>query len=79
MVNEASATHSRPGENEAHDIQAINSTHSEMVKFGVRDPNYNLVVGFLQQFAASAPKTVKARFDRLNDPGNYYTISSIGV
>ena len=62
LVNEASATHGRPGEYEAHDIQAINRTHSEMVKFKPRDPDYQLVAGFLRNFAVSAPAVINARF-----------------
>ncbi|KAL8794050.1 MAG: hypothetical protein Q9195_003350 [Heterodermia aff. obscurata] len=66
--SEASATHGRPGENEAHDIQAINSTHSEMVKFGIGDPRYQLVVGFLKDFIATAPTIVEARSHQSNNP-----------
>lgn len=62
LVNETSATHCRPGENQAHNVQAINRTHSGMVKFGRRDETYILVVGFLQDFADSATAVIEARF-----------------
>ena len=71
LVNEASATHGRPGENEAHNIQPINSTHSEMVKFGIRDPNYKLVAGFLRDYAALASKIIEVRSATLQNLGNY--------
>ena len=62
LVNASSATHSRPGEDQAHDIHAVNRSHSEMVKFGRRDVDYNIVLGFLEEFAISAPKIIEARF-----------------
>ena len=71
LVNEASATHGRPGENEAHNIQPINSTHSEMVKFGIKDPNYRLVAGFLRDCAAFASNMIEVRSATLPDLGNH--------
>lgn len=61
LVNESSATHGRPGENEAHDVQAINRDHSHMVKFSLHDVNYIMVLGFLKEIAASTG-------DFINDP-----------
>ena len=62
LVNASSATHSRPGEDQAHDIHAVNRSHSEMLMFSRRDVDYNIVLGFLQEFAISAPKIIEARF-----------------
>ena len=62
LVNASSATHSRPGEDQAHDIHAVNRTHSEMMKFSRKDVDYNIVAGFLDEFAISAPDIIEARF-----------------
>ncbi len=62
LVNETSATHSRPGEDLAHNVQAIDRTHSDMVKFSRRDEAYNLVLSFIQEFADAATAVVEARF-----------------
>ena len=62
LVNASSATHSRPGEDQAHDIHAVNRNHSEMVKFGHRDVDYTIVLGFLEEFAVSATDIIEARF-----------------
>lgn len=62
LVNVPSATHGRPGEDNAYDIQAINRSHSEMVKFSRRDPDYDTVLGFLREFRIAAPKIIEARF-----------------
>ncbi len=62
LVNESSATHGRPGEDQAHNVQAINRTHSDMVKFGRRDETYKLVAGFLHEFAESTAAVNEVRF-----------------
>ena len=62
LVSASSATHSRPGEDQAHDIHAINRSHSEMVKYSRRDVDYNIVLGFLEEFSISAPDIIEARF-----------------
>ncbi len=66
LVNESSATHGRPGENLAHMVQAINSTHSDMVKFGRRDHAYHIVLGFLLDFVDSAGEVIKKRFHHVD-------------
>lgn len=43
LIMKSSAIHCRPWENEAEHICAINRTHSEMVKFGPYDPDYDNV------------------------------------
>ncbi len=74
LVNESSATHGRPSEDQAHIVQAINRTHSDMVKFGRRDEAYKLVTGFLQEFAESAAAVIEARF-RIAD-GTVFALTS---
>lgn len=39
LVEQSSATHTRPWENQAHQVQAIDRNHSDMVKF---DHEYDL-------------------------------------
>ena len=63
LVSETSATHSRPGEDQPYHIQAINKNHSDMVKFAHKDLEYDVVLGFLQEFAACAPAIIQARFE----------------
>jgi hypothetical protein len=62
LVNESSATHGRPSEDKAHHVHAINRSHSELVKYARRDEVYDIVLGFLQEFAGAAIDVVKARF-----------------
>ncbi|KAL8878972.1 MAG: hypothetical protein Q9198_003325 [Flavoplaca austrocitrina] len=62
LVDASSATHGRPGEDQAHHIQALNRNHSEMVKFGRKDVDYDIVLGFLKEFAKSASDIIRARF-----------------
>ena len=62
LVNASSATHSRPGEDQAHDIHAVNRSHSEMLKLSRRDVDYNIVLGFLEEYVISAPDIIEARF-----------------
>lgn len=68
LVNESSATHARLGENQAHQVHAFNRSHFDMVKFGHRDQDYQIVLGFLLQFAQSATEVVKKRL--LEENGN---------
>jgi hypothetical protein len=69
LVNESSATHGRPGEDLAHDVQGISRSHYDMVKFGHRDPKYHLILGYLLDFVKSAAEVITRRF-RDND-GQY--------
>ena len=62
LVDASSATHGRPGEDQAHDIHALNRTHSELVKFRRQDLDYSVVLGFLQEFALAASTVVAMRF-----------------
>lgn len=67
LVNEFSATHVRPGEGEAHDVQAIDRDHSHMVKFSQNDVNYILVLGFLEEIAASAGDFINATRQKIQE------------
>ncbi|OBT66968.1 hypothetical protein VE03_04238 [Pseudogymnoascus sp. 23342-1-I1] len=54
LVGQASATHGRPWENEAHHIQAINRAHSQLVKFRANDEVYRRILGTIKEFAKQA-------------------------
>ncbi|KAL6812492.1 nacht and ankyrin domain-containing protein [Trichoderma sp. SZMC 28015] len=54
LVSRSSATHCRPWENGAEHICAINRAHSEMVKFGQEDPEYDRVLGRIKSLAQRA-------------------------
>ncbi|KAL6835807.1 ankyrin repeat-containing domain protein [Trichoderma sp. SZMC 28015] len=57
LVSKSSATHCREWENGPQFICAINRTHSEMVKFGPEDDEYEKVVEFIQDLVREARKT----------------------
>ncbi|KAL8884110.1 MAG: hypothetical protein Q9215_007769, partial [Flavoplaca cf. flavocitrina] len=63
LVDASSATHGRPGEDQVHHIQPLNRNHSELVKFGRKDVGYDVVLGFLREFAESASDIIQTRFD----------------
>lgn len=54
LVDSSSATHGRSWEIEAHHIQALNRTHSEMVKFSSNDGDYDRVLAVLRRMASAA-------------------------
>lgn len=54
LVSKESATHCRAWENGSQYICAIDRTHSEMVKFGPQDSEYEKVVGRIQNLAREA-------------------------
>ncbi|KAL8908717.1 MAG: hypothetical protein Q9171_005330 [Xanthocarpia ochracea] len=62
LVDAPSATHGRPGEDQAHHIQALNRSHSDLVKYSRKDPEYGVVLSFLKEFAESASDIIRARF-----------------
>ncbi len=66
LVTESSATHGRPGEDQAHHVQAINRSHFDIVKFRRRDLEYDKVLSFLIEFAASALEVVRMRFQEMD-------------
>ncbi|KAL6826497.1 hypothetical protein V8C40DRAFT_244386 [Trichoderma camerunense] len=61
LVSKASATHCRPWENTAEHICAINRTHSEMVKFGQEDPEYDRVLGRIRSLVQRAITARKSK------------------
>jgi hypothetical protein len=54
LVNKSSATHCRPWENGPEHICPINRTHSDMVKFGLYDHEYEKVLARIQGVARRA-------------------------
>lgn len=65
LVNSSSATHGRYWETEAHHVQALNKTHSDLVKFTSHDADYERVLSVLKSMAAAAVLTTP----RGNRPG----------
>ena len=51
LVTELSATHGRHWEDRPEYIYAIDRTHSEMVKFGPQDHEYEKVLQYLRDLA----------------------------
>lgn len=54
LVDSSSAMHSRPWENQAHHVQAIQRTHSELVKFSIHDGDYERVLAVLKRLTSAA-------------------------
>ncbi|KAL7785260.1 hypothetical protein V8C37DRAFT_419985 [Trichoderma ceciliae] len=54
LVSKSSATHCRPWEDGPQYICAIDRTHSEMVKFGPEDHEYEKVIGRIESLARRA-------------------------
>ena len=61
IVEQTSATHGRPNECEAHDIQALDLDHPSLVRYSRDDNNYLIVRGYL---AACVEKVQKAFYRR---------------
>ena len=47
MVDQTSATHGRPNECKAHDIEALDLDHPSLVRYSRNDNNYLIVRGYL--------------------------------
>jgi hypothetical protein len=62
LVHSSSATHGRPWECEAHHVQSIGRTHSDLVKYSFRDGIYERVLSVLQKFIKSAVTVIPNRF-----------------
>lgn len=62
LVGQSSATHGRPWENLAHHIQAINRSHSNLVKFSPNDEVYDRILVRLKEFAEDSVKVIELRF-----------------
>lgn len=56
LVTKSSATHCRPWETGLEHICAIDRTHSEMVKFGPQDEEYEKVVEIIKGIVQRAAK-----------------------
>lgn len=61
LVHSSSATHGRPWECEAHHVQSISRTHSDLVKYSIRDGVYERVLCVLQGFVKSAVSVIRSR------------------
>ena len=62
LVGSASATHGRPWELGERYVQAINRSHSDLVKFAKQDEDYEVVRHHLQRFSKVAVDVVQKRF-----------------
>ncbi|KAK4080934.1 hypothetical protein Trihar35433_2039 [Trichoderma harzianum] len=62
LVSKSSATHCREWENGPQFICAINRTHSEMVKFGPEDDEYEKVVELIQGLVREARQTQERKY-----------------
>ena len=62
FVDQSSATHGRSWENQPHHIQAINRSHSNLVKFSVDDEVYDRVLVRLKEFAGDSVRVIQLRF-----------------
>lgn len=60
LVSKTSATHCRPWEDGPQHICAIDRTHSEMVKFGPEDVEYDKVLGRIESLVRGALKARKS-------------------
>ncbi|KAL9111951.1 MAG: hypothetical protein Q9187_007849, partial [Circinaria calcarea] len=63
LVSQSSATHGRPWENQPHHIQAINRSHSNLVKFSSDDEVYDRILVRLKEFAEDSIKVIQRRFE----------------
>jgi hypothetical protein len=61
LVHSSSATHGRSWEGEAHHIQPISRTHSDLVKYSIHDGVYQRVLHILQSFTESAVTVIRDR------------------
>ena len=69
LVEQSSATHTRPWENDAHHVQAIDRNHSDMVKFNHGyDPDLERVATILREFVNGASSMIGPRGN--SDQGN---------
>jgi protein SERAC1 len=72
LVDSASATHSRPWELEDRYVQAINRSHSDLVKFTKQDEDYEVVLHHLRRFSSVAVNVVRDRFKVGNASSAYF-------
>jgi len=67
LVGSSSAIHGRSGEDEPCNIQALNRTHSELVKFSSNDVDYTRVLAVLKRMASAAVKAIPRRRSSIED------------
>jgi protein SERAC1 len=77
LVDSASATHSRPWELEDRYVQAINRSHSDLVKFNKQDEYYEVVLHHLERLSSLAVDTVRDRFEVDSASSRYFYPQSI--
>ena len=65
LVGSASATHSRPWELGEPYVQAINRSHSKLVKFAKQDEDYEVVLHHLRRFSDVSVDVVRKRFKKV--------------
>lgn len=58
LVGSRSATHTRPGENEAHNCRGMKRDHSALVKFSRSDSDYDEVLAKLKRMTLTAVSTI---------------------
>ena len=65
LVSSSSATHGRPWENDPHFNQAIDRSHSDLVKYSRKDQEYHIVLEYLRDASRSAERVIRFRFPEL--------------
>ena len=64
MVDQTSATHGRPREYMAHDIEALDLDHPSLVRYSRDDYNYLMVRSYLDNCVKDAQRVVQRRFNQ---------------
>ena len=62
MVDQTSATHGRPNEYKAHDIEALDLDHPSLVRYSRDDYNYLIVRSYLENCVHDAQHVVQRHF-----------------
>ena len=76
LVDSASATHSRPWEFGDRYVQAINRSHSDLVKFTKQDEDYEVVLRHLRKFSSVSVDVVRDRFKSGSASGTYFYLKT---
>ncbi|KAI9893550.1 MAG: hypothetical protein M1814_006346 [Vezdaea aestivalis] len=61
FLDARSAIHGRPWEDAPHNIQGMNRTHTDLVKFSYRDSDYDLILNTLIDFKSEARKNIRSK------------------
>ena len=64
MVDQTSATHGRPNECMAHDIEALDLDHPSLVRYSRNDDNYLIVRAYLDSCVENVQRWVQRRFEQ---------------